>query len=252
MKKIYFFGLLFLFSMSCNSQGSIIGKEKRINSFLISDNWIYDSLKFKGRNITSFKLDTFNVCRIQKSKIKSITKLKINKTLDTIRYRKVMYNKFGISDAFNLKSDTLLEFDPQKLEPDCSDYNLKYISNNRGTNIERDFLNHEKTIYKFDSLGFLSEHIQMTTGILNKWISMMVNGYIVLHRKYEYSNNYKEVKITWLFKRKIKSKENLGKSIWYLKFDENRNLLSEKEYYVNELGELIFEIGFIYEYEYYE
>ena len=76
-------------------------------------------------------------------------------------------------------------------------------------------------------------------------------GTAKFHRLYEYNNNYQNVICTWCYKKKLRTEICKTKILWFLEFDENRNLISEMEYREQENGSLKFESGFKYFYEFY-
>ena len=89
--------------------------DKDVNPYLRSDNWGYTSLKFEGRNLIEFKIDTFNVCRIQKSKIKAVSTYYFKSLSDSVLWRKRNFNIYGISDALDIKKDSFLKTDPNDI-----------------------------------------------------------------------------------------------------------------------------------------
>ena len=245
---------IFIFlSLGALSQNSHLDFERQTNPYLRFDNWVYDSLEVQGRNIVNFTLDTFNVCRVQLSKIKTVSVSYFDDQGPIKPTKRREYHINGISNHFNINKDSLLEIDPDTLVINCSDFDMKFTSNKRGTEIERDRSNHEKIIRKYDSLGFLIEHTEITTGLIVRFLKISAfSGYSVLHQYYEYSDDYKNVKCTWCYKKRPISKKCTDKIMWNLEFDDKRNLISEKMFRENKKGEFVFEEGFSYKYEYYE
>lgn len=233
------------------SQGSMMSSERRFNPYLQSDNWPYRSVVFVEKNMVDFEIDTFNVCRIQKCKIKSVTAYYFEGLKDSVQWRKRGFNAYGICPYRN--NGLYTKTDPKTIKIDCSLYDLNYKSNRRGTVKDCFILIGDKIIEKYDSLGYLIEHTTITKGILMRWLAVNAfGGTAKFHRFYSYSDGYKKVKCTWCFKDKLKTENCSTKLVTFFQFDENRNLLSETQYRENEKGKLVFEEGFKYYYEYYE
>ena len=236
------------------SQGSQIISERRVNPYLQSSNQIYDPLEFAGRDVINFQINTFNVCRIQKSGIKSLSMFYFKSKEDSTLWRFYKYGNDGLlldmrpSIGWYILTKGLTD----SIKIDCSEYSLQYKSHKRGTNKNNYIINREKIIEKYDSLGYLIEHTVITKGILIRWLTVnAAGGTAKFHRYYDYSDDYKKVKCTWCFKEKLRADKCNTKLVYFFEFDYNRNLLSEKGYRENGSGELIFEEGFKYHYEYY-
>ena len=234
------------------TQNSVIDFEKNINPYLQSDNWIYTTLEHDGREVINFEIDTFNICRIQKSKIKSVSIYYYESEKDSVFWMLREYNEFGISNDLNLIEDPYLKRDPQSIKIDCSEDILEYQFNMNGVYKRNYILSRMKIIQKYNKFGYLTEYTQITKGILNRWLQINAfGGTAKFHRLYEYSNNYQNVICTWCYKKKLRTEICKTKILWFLEFDENRNLISEMEYREQENGSLKFVSGFKYFYEFY-
>ena len=135
---------------------------------------------------------------------------------------------------------------------DCSEYDIQFKSNKVGVVKKNYLLAREKIIQKYDSIGYLIEYTEITKGILTRWLTVNAfDGTAKFNHYYDYSNNYKDVKCTWCFKDKLNTKNCDTELIWYLHFDDYRNLHSEMKFRVDANGALVFEEGFKWYYEYY-
>lgn len=234
------------------SQTSFLLSERKINLYLQSSNQLYYSLDFGRRNVTTFQIDTFNICRIQKNRIKSTSVFYFTSEKDSTLWQFYKYNKDGL--LLDARPQTYIQTKKltDSLKIDCTNYSIEYKTSKKKDTKKNYILIREKVIEKYDSLGYLIEHTVIAKGIIRRWLIVNVfGGEAKFHRYYDYSDNYKNVKCTWCYKEKLRIVKCNMKLVYFFKFDDNRNLLSEMKYRENENGELTFEEGFKYYYEYY-
>lgn len=252
--KLIIVTLLISSSMFGFTQTSLIILERKVNPYLQSSNRLYDSFEYVDNKVVHFKVDTFNVCRIQKSGIKSVSMFYFNSEEDSTLWHFYTFGKNGLLSNMEPKIGwyAMTKHLVGSVKIDCSDYSLQYKSHKKGTIKKRDILGRVTIIEKYDSLGYKKEHTEITRGILTRWLTVNVfGGTAKFHRYYDYSDDYLKVKCTWCFKEKLRTDKCSTKLVHLYEFDNNRNLISEMQYRENEMGELIFEEGFTYHYEYY-
>ncbi len=120
---------------------------------------------------------------------------------------------------------------------------------------ERNWSKKTKTIYHYDSLGYQIEHTIIELGVFNRWATKLIGGGIIKRQTfYNYSNNYKSVRISHCYSSKVKS--NDCTELYYdfidCVFDNNGNLISELKYKINSKGESEIVDGYKYYYDYYK
>lgn len=262
--KNYFTLIFLLLIKTFYSQESVLETEK-INNFFNCDYAIYSlnidiSTSYPNHRFPVI-IDTLNVCRVQKNKIKRLTIYYFKNSSDSTIWQDIEYKTNGLIQ--NMKPGIgwfiYADINPDKVNIDCNSLNPKNL---RPTSLIEKKVNKEKQkreIYKYDSLGYLIEYTEIVKGIFNRWMYRLVaggggSGTVKKQTFYNYKNNYKTVAVSYCYLSRIKSKKCPKIYFDYIvcEFNETRNIVSEIKYKQDSNGKSLFVEGFKYYYSYFD
>lgn len=257
MKYKNSFTILLLFIINyVYSQESVLKTEK-INEVFNYDYEIYFlNINFDNPNSKPpypCHIDTFNVCRVKKSGIKRLTIYYFPSSSDSTIRHDIHYTNNGLIKSIEPSIGWFMyaDINPDSVSIDCSTFRNKKASHNILKKDKVIKTAQQKEIYKYDSLGYLTSYTEITTGLINRWMTRNIGGVSVKHQTlYEYDNNYKRILIRHNYWDKVNSRKCKELSYDYIicEFDDFGNILSELKYKHDANGQPIYVSGFKYLY----
>ncbi len=260
MKHSYILFLSFFFIINITlGQESILttGNE---NPILRSTYKIYelivDHTKQQEKPLYPVSIDTFNICRVQKSGIKGLTIYYFKDVLDSVVWQDIQYKPNGLILSMKPAIGWYMyaDINPDLVNIDCSSFKNEKDLKKSLTKKKVSRKSHTREIYKYDSLGYLTSYTKTTTGIINRWFTKTIGDGIVKYQNlYTYSNDYKIVAVSYYLLDKIKSKKCIELEYDYVicEFDEFGNIHSEMKYKNSAVEKPMFVNGFKYYYSYF-
>lgn len=190
------------------------------------------------------RLDTLNICRVRRNKIKSVTIYQFYSATDSLEISKTEYDSLGLTSYMK----TLFSDKDVKCMNCDSVFPLKNIPCK--TTRKRSF--HLKEKWITDSAGYTIEYQRINKGLLNRWI---MNNIGIPDKKitYSYDSLYLSVTETDCFSEKGHFKDCASCTYYRYEYrlDSKGDLLSESWYEKNENGIMEYTSGYTYHYEYY-
>ena len=241
-------------------QNSYVETEN-INSFFRYRTQIYNSIpnddwKEIGDEFNlGAVIDTFNVCRIRKSKIKRLDVYLLKSEKDSSLWQSYNYDNKGLISSMNpiigwydwLKED----IDTSKFS--CPTFDI--ILEPRKKKVKFYILQGRKVKEKYNDSGYLIQYTEVTLGILNRWISRAIGNDLIKQKTfYSYENDFKTVTVSLCYTRRLFSKKCIPLIYDYIicDFDLKGNLIRELKYKIDDNGLAKVVEGYSYIYEYYK
>jgi hypothetical protein len=192
----------------------------------------------------SFHLDTLNLCRVRRNKIKSVTIYELFGAADSVEITKTEYDSLGLTPYMKT------QFSEEGVARINCDYFLP--PENPPHKVIRKKSSRTREKWKTDSAGYIIEYKKVTTGLFYKWL-LGLEGIYDQKVIYEYDSLHLSVTETIYPARKMSFKKAVpaSNSRYVYRIDSKGNLLSESWYELNENGEMVFSRGYTYHYEYY-
>ena len=197
--------------------------------FNYSYKWIPDS-----GNVFVVTLDTINFCRINRNNIKKIRIYEFKNEQDSVLIQTVNYANYHL-DTIHL---------------DCSGITQRSVAGKKKIKVYDDFFRNKK-VYKYDSLGYLTQCSNYNRGILYKiWKQAIGLGNSRIY--YRYAENYTKVTVFVSFSELNCFERDVKKVQCYSVHTKNANgdLLSVLEYSKSPSGDFKISHGYKYVYEY--
>jgi len=258
MTRLIFLTLLqFSFTIGVFSQHSVIKSEEN-NPFFRYDIRIYKSFQWSDDfKVTGFEIDTFNVCRIKQTKLKSLLIYYFENKKDSVLHQSFEYNINGLIMNMNpvIGWYSLAKINPDTVYIDCSSFKVTDNKKYTGTINKKNWSEKVKEIYHYDSLGYQIEYTLIKLGVFNRWATRTIGGGTVIYQTfYNYSNNYKSVRISRCYSSRLKSNDCTELYYDFIDciFDTNGNIMSEFKYKIKPNGETVIVDGYKYYYDYFE
>lgn len=251
--KIVFLPILLLFTISLNSQTSVVENDIK-NPFFEYKSRIYNPIWSEEHSCIGVFIDTLNICRIKQSKIKSLKIYYFKSSTDSLLWRSYNYDTNGFIINMNPiigwygHSKSYI----QSGSINCDKYN--HEENDRKKR-KYHILDRYKELFEYDSSGYLTKYSNIKLGIINRWLSRIKGGGAIKYTTfYDYSEDYTTVSISHCHKSRLISKKcnELHYDFITCEFDKKGNLLQEMKYSFDENENANLIEGFKYKYNYFK
>ncbi len=210
-----------------------LDKTDFFNYKLIPYNYSYKQVDDTSYSIVT-AIDSINYCRIKNNRIKEVRVYEFKNAHDSVLTQTINYATCHL--------DTI--------HMDCSNIRQHCIVKKKKTKVYDDFFRNKK-IYRYDSLGYLTECSNYNRGILYKiWKAAIGLGNRRIY--YQYTKDYTEVTVFISFSEWNNFESDVKKSKRYYVHTKNTNgdLLSVFEYSKSTSGDFQIVKGYKYIYEY--